>query len=253
MSKTKTIFCYWIPIWIQFLIGLLLCIDTTSLILYLTKHQIAFKYLTIVFSILLGLFLIFYIINWVSYPKTALRINATHYDWNREKLYFAHPFYKATCSILLYQNAYKENKNSNLTESEIFKPTDENEINRYFKYKDHINSKKINHLMLFMPLVMGLLLGMILSFITVLIDTVSYSWLRITSPIIAVALLCFLFMMVFIIIYFKSTISQWFLEISLNRIHDTDLAWKVGCYFTSPDRSKEYLRTIASKEFKEFI
>ncbi|MFV8482422.1 hypothetical protein ACNQ1V_02180 [Mycoplasma sp. VS509_3] len=103
-----------------------------------------------------------------------------------------------------------------------------------------------------MPLVMGLLLGMILSFITVLIDTVSYSWLRITSPIIAVALLCFLFMMVFIIIYFKSTISQWFLEISLNRIHDTDIAWKVECYFISPDRSKKYLQTIASKEFKEF-
>ncbi|MFV8481940.1 hypothetical protein ACNQ1X_02950 [Mycoplasma sp. SK341A] len=257
MSKAKTIFCYWTPIWIQFLIGLLLCIDTTSLILYLTKHQIAFKYLTQVFSILLSLFLIFYIINCAIYPKTALRINATNYDWNREKLYFAHPFYKAICSVLLCQRTCKENKNSNLGEAEskaeIFKPTDENEIKRYFEYKDHINSKKIHHLMLYMPLVMGLLLGIILSFITVLVDTVSYSWLHITSPIIAVVLLFFLLMVVFIIKYFKSTISQGFLEISLNRIHETDLAWKVECYFTSPYRSKEYLQTIASKEFKEFI
>ncbi|MFV8418391.1 hypothetical protein ACNQ21_02715 [Mycoplasma sp. VS299A] len=257
MSKAKTIFCYWMPIWIQFLIGLFICIDLTSLTLYLSKRQIAFKYLTIVFSVLLSLFLVSYIINWLIYPKTVLKINATNYDWNSENLYFAHPFYKAICSVLLCKSTYKQDKNTISNElgtnNNAFKPSDENEIHKYFRYKDHINSKKIYSLMLYMPFVMGFLLGIILSFITVLVDTVSYSWLRITSSLLVVVLTCFLLIVTFLIFYFKTTISQWFLEISLNRVPDADLDWKVEYYFASPNRSKEYQQTITSKAFKEFI
>ncbi|MFV8479598.1 hypothetical protein ACNQ2L_01205 [Mycoplasma sp. T193] len=257
MSRIRSIFSYWMPIWIQFLISFFLCMDSTSLILYLTKHQSAFKYLTMVFSILLGFFLVSYILNWVIYRKKVLNINATNYDWNTRDLYFGHPFWKAICSVLLCKSTYKYHKNTAVAESnknnEVFMPSDEIEVDNYFKYKDYINSGKIHNLMLYIPLVMGFLLGILMSFITVLVDTVSYSWLHITSPIIAVALLCFLLMTVFLIIYFKNTISRWFLEISLNRVLDADLSWKIEQYFTSPDRSKEYLQTIKSKEFKKFL
>ncbi|MHA0273084.1 hypothetical protein ACXYFN_03630 [Mycoplasma sp. 48589B] len=256
MPLSKALWYYWVPIWVQYFVGLFLSIDITTLTLYFCNKGQSFWYASVVFSSIIGFLFLIYITNWTFNFKGIFRVDAIPYDWNKENTYKKHPFWKSIKSFLFYYEKYDQtNKDEDNNEQKELNigTFDKTQLRNYFMYKERINTKKIFKLMNFLPFLLGFWFGILICFIITLITLTHSPKMHLFRIFIALFVVTFCVVSLCILNICKSIFVDMFLEIFLNKACDIDENEKIQMYFNdskAKERLETYSKTINRADYK---